>query len=282
MLLINRLKNETNVSSAEAKVVDFILQDPKRIINITIHELAELTFSSASTITRFCRKMQTDGFSDFKLQLARELSASNVSGERIEDNLPFAPNQTSQEIINRILNLNFQSMNDTYNQIDLPQIERIARQIYEAPSLYLYGTGQSLILAQDFQYKLLNLGISCDLESQVGFQIMKAGAQPKDSLALIVSYYGQGQENKRIKQVLTGLGIPYILFTGPNENPLCEGAHEVVHVPPQEELILKMASFSSRTAIQLVLDFVYALIFSFDYENNRGINNIKSRLVNTK
>lgn len=65
------------------------------------------------------------------------------------------------------------------------------------------------------------------------------------------------------------------MITGPKTNPLCDYADEVVHVPPQEELIKKMASFSSRAAIQLVIDIIYAYVFSFNYDKNSQMLSIE-------
>lgn len=271
MLLINRIKNSTQLSDAELKIAHYILENPHSVTQLTIHELSEATFASASTITRFCRKMKTDGFSDFKVKLASELSSFSITDKRIRDDVPFQKDQSTSEIVQTILSLNYQSMNDTYNQINIEQLDRIAHMIYEAPHIYLYGSGQSLILAQDFQYKLFRIELDCNLESAMGFQSLKAHTQPRDSIAVIISYYGQNENNLSIVKSLNERNIPYILITGPLNNPLCPNAAEIVHVSPQEELVTKMASFSSRTSMQLVLDFIYALIFAIDYEKNQDI-----------
>ncbi|QIK70550.1 MurR/RpiR family transcriptional regulator [Erysipelothrix sp. HDW6C] len=269
MLLFNRIKNLSTLSDTEQKISHYILEHANSVTTMSIQELAEKTYTSPATITRYCRKMDTEGFSDFKVQLAKELNAHHGIEGRIRDDLPFKKNQTTTEIIDSILNLSYQSMQDTYNSLNFQQLNQIARMIYEAPHLYLYGSGQSLILCEDFQYKLFRIEKDCNFESNVGFQFMKTHTQPEDSIALVISYYGTGINNLRIMASLKERNIPIILITGPNTNPLCDYATEVVHVAPQEELITKMASFSSRTAIQLVLDFIYALVFSFEYEDNQ-------------
>ncbi|WZU00662.1 SIS domain-containing protein [Erysipelothrix sp. D19-032] len=76
---------------------------------------------------------------------------------------------------------------------------------------------------------------------------MKTHTQPKDSLAIVISYYGTSINNLRIMTSLKDRNVPIVLITGPNDNPLVPLADEVIHVAPQEELMTKMASFSSRT-----------------------------------
>ncbi len=268
MLLINRIRDFDKLSETEIKISEYILAHPNEVISLSIQQLAQRTFTSTATITRYCKKLQTDGFTDFKVRLTRELSTS-PRGQRVRDDLPFNKNESTNQILESILNLNYQSMQDTYNSIDQQQLNRVARAIHQSPHIYLYGTGQSLILCQDFQYKLFRIEKDCNLESAVGFQFMKTHTQPKDSLAIVISDYGTSINNLRIMTSLKDRNVPIVLITGPNDNPLVPLADEVIHVAPQEELMTKMASFSSRTAIQLVLDMIYALVFSFDYEMNQ-------------
>lgn len=271
MLLVNRLKDNQNFSDSETKIANYVLNNPQKVVAMTIHELSKVTYASAATITRFCRKLDNTGFSDFKLQLARELNTFNLSSERIEDNLPFDQQDTHQDIAQNILNLNIQTMVDTYNSFDLTQMIRVARILHDAKTINFFGEGQSLLLCEDFQYKLYRIGIDANVVVQNGFQIMKSASLPTDSAVLMISYYGHGKPNLRIAKTLKERGIPFILITGPHQNPLIEYASEVIQVPSEEELNTKMASYSSRTAIQLVIDVLYAIIFSFDYEKYQNL-----------
>lgn len=271
MLITDRIKNEEHFTDSEQVVADYVLAHVREVTSMTIHDLASAAYTSAATITRFCHRLHIDGYMEFKILLARDLSSFSISRDRIATDLPFGAGQSAASIMDSILNLNYQAMQDTFNHLDQAQIERVAQMIFASPHLYLYGTGQSLIQALDFQYKLYRIGIDAQLEMNTGFQLMKTATQALDSMSLIISYYGTNTDNLRIAQHLVDRGIKFILITGPEENPLCALAHEVIHVPPQEELVTKMASFSSRTAIQLVLDLLYAMIFSYDYERNTDV-----------
>lgn len=271
MLLFNQLKKSTDFSDTEKKIALYILDNAKEVTKISIQDLAKLTYSSPSSISRFCQKLETDGFSEFKVKLASELGGLGSQDKRIEDDLPFTAQETPKEVMQSIFDLNLQSLNDTYKTLDFDQLQRVALMINKTPQIHLYGTGPSLLLAQDFQYKLFRILRDAHVEAQVGFQHLKAYVQPKDSMTLMISYYGTGLNNLRIIKDLHKKNIPVVLITGPDINPLCQYASEVIHVPAQELLMKKMASYSSRTAIQLVLDLIYALIFALDYDHNQNI-----------
>lgn len=267
ILLLDRLKNTKNMSASESKIALFILDNLETVSQLTIYELAKLTYTSPATITRLCRKLKTEGFTDLKVKLAKEVNVLGISNERIESNVPFTKDESTVEIMKKIFDLNIQSLQDTYNNLDIEVLERIAHLIDDAPSTFMYGAGQSLIQSLDFQYKMFRIKKNVEVEANNGFLYMKSNTQPKDSIAIMISYHGKTSHNLEIIKNLQANGIFTILITGPNTNPLCMYANEVIHVPPQEELIRKMASFSSRTATQLVLDMIYSIIFSLHYED---------------
>lgn len=268
MLILDRLKEKEDFSDSEKKIADYILAHASDVIEMTIYELSDKTYASTSTITRFCRKLEVDGFSDFKLSLAKELSTFSLSDSRIAQDTPFTKGDMPQDIARNIMNLNIQSMLDTYNNLDIEQLLRISQEIIKQNHINVYGRGQSLILCEELQYKLFRIGIDVSVVTQDGFQIMKSHAQKEDSLAIMISYYGVSRHNLEIIKTLHNRKVKTILITGPNKNPLVPYADEVVHIPSQEKLMEKMASYSSRAAMQLVIDILYALVFSLDYDKN--------------
>ena len=98
---------------------------------------------------------------------------------------------------------------------------------------------------------------------------MQSYSLNKNDIVIMISYYGKNPSNLEVAKVLKSKGIPIILITGPYKSSLIPLADEVIQVPPQEEIFLKMASYSSRSAIQLVIDILFATIFSLDYEANQ-------------
>lgn len=266
MLLFDQIKNESNFSNSEQVIAEYIIAHPNKVLKMTIHELAQHAYSSSASVTRFCKRLNLNGFSDLKVKLARDMSSFNIQKERVDTQVPFNKGEEPLSIMNAILNLNYQTMQDTYNHLNQLQMERVAKSVFTAKHVHLFGSGQSLIQAMDFQYKLIKIGIDANVENNHGFQLMKAHSIDEDSVAVIISFFGKDDHNLNLVKVLKDKGIFVVLITGPQRNPLVEYADEVIHVPPQEKVAGKMASYSSRTAIQLVLDLLYALIFSYNYD----------------
>ena len=66
MSLIDNLSNEILFTKSEIEVINFIKENPNLVLNMTIGELANQTFSSNTTIIRICKKLGFNGFRDFE------------------------------------------------------------------------------------------------------------------------------------------------------------------------------------------------------------------------
>ena len=66
--------NLDQLSKSERKVAEVILAAPQTAIHSSIATLAKMADVSEPTVNRFCRRMETKGFPDFKLHLAQSLA----------------------------------------------------------------------------------------------------------------------------------------------------------------------------------------------------------------
>ncbi|STT04669.1 phosphogluconate repressor HexR, RpiR family [Klebsiella pneumoniae] len=77
LLLMNMLEKIQSrlehLSKSERKVAEVILATPEQAIHSSIAALALEAGVSEPTVNRFCRSLETRGFPDFKLHLARAL-----------------------------------------------------------------------------------------------------------------------------------------------------------------------------------------------------------------
>ena len=70
MTIIEEIQNQYSAFSAnEKKIADYILQNKASIKNMNIKDLAAKVETSTSSITRFCKRINIDGFVDMKIAL---------------------------------------------------------------------------------------------------------------------------------------------------------------------------------------------------------------------
>lgn len=267
MLIKDKLTEEVKFSSSEKQIANFILAHPDEFIDMSIGDVSRHLYVSKSTIIRFAKKLGFSGHKELCLTLAREMSTLLGNTGRLEETIPFGPEDNDKAIADKILMLNFQALTDTFSYINLDQLRKIAELIREKRKITIYGLIESFLVGADFQYKLMNIGIDAVSPDIPGLYFRQSNIQTEGSLALVISYYGKHVELFQTIQNLSMNGACIILLTGPGNNPMIPYADEIIRVNVNEPHP-KIGSISSRTAMTLVLDILYSFIFSDDYEAN--------------
>jgi Transcriptional regulators len=276
MLILDQFKDKKRFTSLELEIIDYIVKNLKKMLYMTADELAGVTYTSTASIIRLCQKLGLKGYKEFKVQLATEINSFNITDERITENIPFQKADSNLETINKLLNLNYQALTDTYNNMDIEKIDKVAKMICEYNDLSILGIGSSYLIAADFYSKILRLGMNVHLDSIPGFPHIRSISQNSNTLTMFVSYYGRQKEHIKIAEILHNRNIPIIVITGPNAGPLCKYATQTIHVSVYESYS-KVGAFSSRTSMQFILDSIFSLIFLSNYDKNVKIIDDRTR-----
>ena len=137
MFSSSEIKKFNNV---EMLIYNYILQNSKQIPYMTIRELADSVHVSTSTIMRFCKKLNCDGYSEFKVQFKMYM----------EKNKEIKPVDDISEIMNY-----FNSANTSEYKKNLDEIATVIR---EGNHIIFGGVGTSGILGKYGARYFSNMG----------------------------------------------------------------------------------------------------------------------------
>lgn len=65
-MIIEKLMKQADFTDVEKSIAAYLMKNGFDVKNMSIQSLARATFSSPSTITRFCRKLGLDGYKNFR------------------------------------------------------------------------------------------------------------------------------------------------------------------------------------------------------------------------
>lgn len=65
----------------EKEIGDYIVRNPKKVVDMTVGELAKECGVSEASVSRFCKRIELKGFHHLKISLARELVDAKDDGE---------------------------------------------------------------------------------------------------------------------------------------------------------------------------------------------------------
>ena len=158
--LLIRLKEYVNyASTAESNLAHYITEDPQAVIGKSIHELARLTYTSPSTIVRFCRKMGFQGYREFQQGLMYETALYHESRDvALQD---ITPKDSTRNVIRKVTSKNVESLRITEKLLDPKVVDACVELLTQCRLVALFGLGASLLAAQDLQLKLLRVDKLC-------------------------------------------------------------------------------------------------------------------------
>lgn len=178
--------NYSDEKDVNHDVAKTILENYHQIPKLTIYELADLSFVSASTITRFIRLLGFESYKAFKKEIDDVLKidvdySKNVNLATKADLLPIYQRYTENVIDN---------IRYTYENLDYEQLARVTNDIYEAKDIAFFGLEYANNLGVHFQNKMasLNKFIKIGVSDEKQLEIAKGLSE--GSLVFIVSLEG--------------------------------------------------------------------------------------------
>lgn len=185
--IIVNTENEDVTYTTMARVVLENMQ--KRIEDITILQLAEMCYTSPSTISRFVKKLGYNNFNEFKMNcIARKSIGVEILSDNVK-NIEF-DFKNDKEVLNRLVDSINVSLKEFIDKLDLSEVDRLIDMIYEYEDVYFFGFHLSGYFMQHLQYNLLNLGKYVKFTSQETSQEKVANEASKNSLSIIFSVDG--------------------------------------------------------------------------------------------
>ena len=191
--------------------------------------------------------------------------------QEISVDIPIEPDSNSQTVAKTFYNLSLRALESTLNSLDHVALQKAARLLAYSDIVHIYGRGESLIIAEDFHYKLIRIGMNSVLETQNGFQEARSHVQNPHirESALVISQYCNSPQVHYIIDELMSANIPFVLVTAAEKAwPYDKFAQVTLRISCTESRY-KMGSFASRTAFLYLLDCLYGTMFSLNYEQNK-------------
>ncbi|EXG83240.1 MurR/RpiR family transcriptional regulator [Saccharibacillus sacchari] len=103
MKILLQLSDTENFTTNEKSIARYILLHRERMLNLSMRELAQETYTSHSTVNRLTRKLGLSGFRAFMLGLAAEFQQENGTAGPIDPNYPFGLDESPAQIARHLI-----------------------------------------------------------------------------------------------------------------------------------------------------------------------------------
>lgn len=260
-------------TKAEKKVADYILENSKQVIFMSITDLANACNVGDTSVFRFCKTMKLRGYQEFKMQLSLSMN-NDMDIELSTGNAPVNLEDSFHVLSQKVLQNNVSAINETYS---LLQPEEIARAMYyfeKAERIYFFGVGASMVTALAATNKFLRITpkVYCLQDSHM--QAMLASMLTENDLAFVISYSGATKDTIQVAQIAKEQGAKTICITRYAKSPLTNYS-DITILCGSNEGPLEGGSTSAQMSQLYLIDILYMEYYKKRYELS-NINNQKT------
>lgn len=252
-------------STTEKEIAGHILENPQLVVDMSIHELAKHTFSSASSIVRLCNHTGYSGYKEFRKAVTYELAMREQS-KRIQQK-EITHSDSLQDIIDKITYANIVSLEETRELMDVTVLRSCVDLIKNARVIYLFGLGASLCAAKDAYLKFLRLNKLCVINEDWHSQILQAKNADHRDLGIVISYTGATTEVIECMKIMKENKTPIIAITRCVNSPVSELADHKLYTTANES-VFRSGAMSSRISQLNIIDILYTALANEEYETS--------------
>ena len=241
-------------TKAEKKVADFILNNPKKVLFMSITELAEACGVGDTSVFRFCKTMDCKGYQEFKMLLSLSLNEGKQGLGQIEGDI--SREDSFAQVAQKVLASNIDALRETHSLLKRENFEKVIECFRRAKRICFYGVGTSMTTAMKAADKFLKIEpkVYCVPDSHM--QAMAAALSTPDDVILFFSYSGATKDMLDVLRPARRRGAKIILVTHFAKSPAAAMA-DVTLLCGSKEGPLQSGSVAVKMGLLFIIDVLF-------------------------
>jgi DNA-binding MurR/RpiR family transcriptional regulator len=230
------------------KIAKAILEDPERVVDVSIQQLAREISVSEASIVRFCRTLGLEGFSDLKMALLKNAAPTQIPSvfEEIDEN------DSMEAVARNVFVRNLNTLQIAMQRLDFGAVTAAAELLRNARKIVILGSAASASIAENFYIHLFRVGFPASVETDGEFMQVAAHMADEHTVFIAVSRGGRTKAVVNAFEEARRRGAKTISITANDNTPLARASDiPIIHYAPVQALA------STRVVQNTVIDCLY-------------------------
>ena len=238
------------LSAAERKAADYVLNHHDQVQFMSITQLAEECGVAEATVSRFCRSLKLKGFNAFKIELAKHSVSGGVVRPQVQSL------DTLGGRCQEVGRLAVDAVNNTIEMVEGKQLLRAVELFEKAPHVMCIGSGGSMIMASAFANMFAIADPKFYAVSDSHTQLSAAATMGQEDMIVLFSYSGATTSGVQVLELARSRGIATVLITRYPKSPAAKLADVVLRCGSNEGPF-QFGSVPAKIAQLVVMDVLF-------------------------
>ena len=257
-----------SLRASEQAIATAVLAEPALAATLSIGGLAEKCGTSTTSVVRFYKKIGYQGYSDFRMDLARETTreqaVANVALEMYED---IAKTDSLQDVVSKIAFNETMSIADTAEALDVDRLSDAVSALSGARRIDILGVGASAWVGQDLQQKFHRIGLTAHSWQDAHSAGTSAALLGPDCVFVAISHSGSTLDTVDAMRIASEAGARTVAVTNHSDSPLARAA-DIVLTTAARESPFRSGALGSRMAQMMVIDCLFVGVAQQSYDSS--------------
>jgi len=253
---------------SEKKIADFILEQPEVAVNMTVAQISRKVGVADSSIIRFCQKLGFNGFTELKINIARNLAHPS---ELIFENINMDDDYAT--ILSKVFASSIKALEDSLKMLEASEFSKAVELLLKARRIEFYGVGTSAPIAMDAYYRFMRIGLNAHVATDPHISRISASMLDGECVAVGISHTGRTKDTVKAVEIAKSKGASIIGITSFIDSPIAKLADCKLITSTSEARFMKEA-VSARIAQIALLDSLYTCVAIKKYDT--AVENIEN------
>ncbi|ELY4519214.1 MurR/RpiR family transcriptional regulator [Cronobacter muytjensii] len=252
------------LAQSDRKLADFLLQFPDYARHLSSQQLATEAGVSQSSVVKFSQKLGYKGFPALKLAISEALaSQNNIHSIAVHNEI--LGDDPLRLVGEKLIKENLAAM---HASLDINPEEKLLASVgllRNARRIVLTGIGASGLVAKNFSWKLMKIGLNAVAEQDMHALLATVQALEPEDLLVALSYSGERREINLAADEALRVGARILAITGFTPNALQQRATQCLYTIAEEQAT-RSAAISSTSAQMMLADLLFMALVQQDLE----------------
>lgn len=246
------------LTKSEKKIANYITATNEKIIHSTMSEVKQETGVGDATIIRFCQKLGFSGFTDLKIEIAKE----DFTNKKKQNHSKYFYSDSATSLAN--------TLKMTENILDNQSLDRAVELLSSAKRIHIFGMGSSGNTANDLETMFLRTGIQSNASVDPHLQAQIASLLTNDDLVIGLSLSGKTKDTYDSLKIAKQNHAKIIAITNYLLSPIAQLSDVVLQTTVDE--FLDGGSIAGKMSQLYICDLLIK-----GYEIKHNVNSLELR-----
>lgn len=263
--LIHIRQRYAGFAQSDRKLADFLLANPEQARHLSSQQLAADAGVSQSSVVKFAQKLGYKGFPALKLALSEAL-VGNPDPLSITVHNHIRGDDPLRVVGEKLINENLSAMRATLDVNSEEKLRESVDMLRHARRIVITGIGASGLVARNFGWKLMKIGLNAVVEQDMHALLTIVQAMSPQDLLLPISYSGERREINMAADETLRVGGKILAITGFSPNALQQRATRCLYTIAEEQAT-RSAAISSTSAQMMLVDVLFMALVQQDLDH---------------